>query len=298
MSAAGVPALCETLPQYNLLRSARRRVQAGWLRKCRRERDEGMADGDVAGSVILDVAVARAASAGGLDLATYRSFDADNWILAVELQRRCGAGSTIESSLREPFDESVLVWHVATDLCFRRSGPPAGGDRGREVRARAISDYMAHLLRSRPEMLITGSRRHLLAEAMEDVERIVRAAAERRPGLDGAALLATTVQEAGRSSACPLIHDACRLSDELMGVQPEETRWEVMYRVWVGMLCYSASMCRGYLHAKSLGEGGEFLSVIWLIISLKGGKTLADKLQMPETEEGNWDWNDVHLDVV
>ena len=72
MSAAGVPALCETLPQYNLLRSARRRVQAGWLRKCRRERDEGMADGDVAGSVILDVAVARAASAGGLDLATYR----------------------------------------------------------------------------------------------------------------------------------------------------------------------------------------------------------------------------------
>ena len=120
----------------------------------------------------------------------------------MELQRRCGAGSTIESSLREPFDESVLVWHVATDLCFRRSGPPAGGDRGREVRARAISDYMAHLLRSRPEMLITGSRRHLLAEAMEDVERIVRAAAERRPGLDGAALLATTVQEAGRSSAC------------------------------------------------------------------------------------------------
>jgi len=142
MSAAGVPALCETLPQYNLLRSARRRVQAGWLRKCRRERDEGMADGDVAGSVILDVAVARAASAGGLDLATYRSFDADNWILAVELQRRCGAGSTIESSLREPFDESVVVWHVATDLCFRRSGGPppaaAAGERGREVRARDL----------------------------------------------------------------------------------------------------------------------------------------------------------------
>ena len=83
-----------------------------------------------------------------------------------------------------------------------------------------------------------------------------------------------------------------------MGIDNDETRGRLMYRVWVGMLCYSASMCRGYLHAKSLGEGGEFLSVIWLIISLKGGKTLADKLQMPETEEGNWDWNDVHLDVV
>ncbi|XP_039845124.1 uncharacterized protein LOC120704707 [Panicum virgatum] len=251
MSAAGVPALCETLPQYNLLRSARRRVQAGWLRKCRRGRGEGMVmvDGDVAGSVILDVAVARAAaaSAGGLDLATYRCFGANNWILAVELQRRCGAGGTIESSLREPFDESVVVWHVATDLCFR---PPGN----------------------------VGVRRHLLTEAMEDVELLVR-----RPGLDGAALLATTVQEAGRSSACPLIHDACRLSDELMGVQPEETRWEVMYRVWVGMLCYSAAMCRGCLHAKSLDQGGEFLTLVWLVLSLKGTtKSLADKLQMPE----------------
>ena len=37
MSAAGVPALCETLPQYNLLGSARRRTRhpaAGRLLKC------------------------------------------------------------------------------------------------------------------------------------------------------------------------------------------------------------------------------------------------------------------------
>jgi hypothetical protein len=40
-------------------------------------------------------------------------------------------------------------------------------------------------------------------------------------------------------------------------------------------------MCRGYLHAKSLGEGGEFLSFVWLVLSLKGAKSLADKLQMP-----------------
>uniref|UniRef100_A0A0A9EWR4 Uncharacterized protein n=1 Tax=Arundo donax TaxID=35708 RepID=A0A0A9EWR4_ARUDO len=46
-------------------------------------------------------------------------------------------------------------------------------------------------------------------------------------------------------------------------------------------------MCRGYLHAKSLGEGGEFLSFVWIVISLKGAKTLADKLQMPEPEVGD-----------
>jgi hypothetical protein len=33
-----------------------------------------------------------------------------------------------------------------------------------------------------------------------------------------------------------------------------------------GMLCFSASRCRGYLHAKSLGTGGEYLSYVWLLL--------------------------------
>jgi hypothetical protein len=80
------------------------------------------------------------------------------------------------------------------------------------------------------------------------------------------------------------IKEACKLAKELLEMD-EATRWKLMYRVWLGMLCYSASMCRGYLHAKSLGEGGEFLSFVWLMLALKGAKSLADKLQMlpPET---------------
>jgi hypothetical protein len=141
---------------------------------------------------------------------------------------------------------------------------------------------MAHVLNFRPDMLMYCSRRHLLTEALEDLESILL-----RPDLDDTALL-EAIQKAGESEQhkYPLIHDACKLSDELMEVRPEETRWELMYRAWLGMLCYSASMCRGYLHAKSLGEGGEFLSFVWLVLSLKGApaKTLADKLQMPEPD--------------
>ena len=44
------------------------------------------------------------------------------------------------------------------------------------------------------------------------------------------------------------------------------------------------ALCRSDLHAKSLGEGGEFLSNVWLLISLIGGRTLADKLQMPDDD--------------
>ena len=49
------------------------------------------------------------------------------------------------------------------------------------------------------------------------------------------------------------------------------------------------ALCRSDLHAKSLGEGGEFLSYVWFIISLMGVKTLSDKLQMPDKEEGDDD---------
>jgi hypothetical protein len=54
-------------------------------------------------------------------------------------------------------------------------------------------------------------------------------------------------------------------------------RWELILSVWLEMLCYSANRCRGYLHAKSLGQGGEYLSNVWLILSFMGMQTWAER---------------------
>jgi hypothetical protein len=64
------------------------------------------------------------------------------------------------------------------------------------------------------------------------------------------------------------------------------------------MLCYSASRCRGYLHAKSLGEGGEFLTTICLLLAVMGMETLADRHQRSEPleeeeEEGEGEEQDI-----
>jgi hypothetical protein len=164
MSAAGMPAICETLSQYNVISSARRRTApvTGWLLRCAASlgleeeclvtcrRDESLY-GRVAGFVMADLVGATSGRAKGLDLGSYRAYTAANWALSKELQKRCGP--MIRRSLRESFDESVLLWHVATDLCFRRRPPPAAGDAGRrEECTRAVSDYMAHFLNSRPEI--------------------------------------------------------------------------------------------------------------------------------------------------
>ena len=158
---------------------------------------------------------------------------------------------------------------------------------------------MVHLLNFNPEMLLTGSRKHLITEAMKEIDSsfVVNGDNSMLRLIDGEQLVDRLAEAAnptrppdGSDSAHKKttlhIQDACRLANELLAIDDDEKRWNLLYQVWLGMLCYSASMCRGYLHAKSLGEGGEFLSYAWLILSLKGAITLADKLQMPaETTE-------------
>ncbi|RCV37396.1 hypothetical protein SETIT_8G059200v2 [Setaria italica] len=93
----------------------------------------------------------------------------------------------------------------------------------------------------------------------------------------------------------PLFHDACKLAEELMAMGQEEEgqekRSKLMFGVWTGMLCYSASMCRGYLHAKSLGEGGEFFSYIWIVISLKGGQDIGRQASDVRGSDDVWSPN-------
>ncbi|CAL4903631.1 unnamed protein product [Urochloa decumbens] len=318
-SKARVPALCENLPGYNLVDSVLRTMRPrtgpllklvkrmGYKEGYFRQPKESLY-GSVSDFITAElVSVARRVE--NADFSTFRSFSRGYWNLRPVLRDVCRTRTEIQRSLRRsPFDASVLLWHIATDLCFRCKPPenfsqrPLQGEVVRDVCTEAISNYMAYLLNFQPEMLMTGTRQHLFTEATKHMERILAKVDEggtfkhklqdnkqQEQKLDDAKLgkitdeAAKLVNDPNSRYRYTVVHDACKLAEELMGID-EETRWHLMYRVWVGMLCYSASMCRGYLHAKSLGEGGEFLSYVWLIISLTGSKTLADKLQMPEPE--------------
>lgn len=75
-----------------------------------------------------------------------------------------------------------------------------------------------------------------------------------------------------------IIHDAWTIAKVLCGL-PEEKMWTVIEGVWVEMMCFSAARCRGYLHAKGLATGVEYLTYVWLLQYYMGMETLADKLQ-------------------
>ncbi|GJN04575.1 hypothetical protein PR202_ga22137 [Eleusine coracana subsp. coracana] len=216
------------------------------------------------------------------------------------LNRDCST-AVLELSVQRPFNESVLLWHLATDFCFHHG---AGTSPTNEIarRSREISNYMAYLLFVNPEMLVTGARRSLFRNSYKDLKKIVvvvtiQSSDGAEPTQSGTAmgeenLAKMILQKVEREKGSGLVDDAWELAQELMKLDKEENEdgtkkqmWTVIQGVWVEMLCFSASRCRGYLDAKSLGKGGEYLSYVWLLLSYMGMETLAGRMQRTDLHE-------------
>ena len=136
---------------------------------------------------------------------------------------------------------------------------------------------MMHLLFANPDMLMPGSRTNLFTAAYKEIEDLLHG--EDLPLGDEKELAQKITDKVASSSREGFIHDAWVLSQELMRLGDEQRMWEVIEAVWVEMICFSAGRCRGFLHAKSLGSGGEYLSFIWLLMSHAGLETFAERQQ-------------------
>ncbi|KAF8665244.1 hypothetical protein HU200_054140 [Digitaria exilis] len=268
-----------------------------------------------------------------------------------QLEEKSPKMEAIRSSLRMPFDESVLLWHLATEFCyFEHVG--TGSDATRH--SRVISNYMAYLLLVNPEMLMPGARRSLFTAAYSELEpsgyvvelEPVETMLESPPKTKDEMARKIIQNVKSTIGSDDHVHRAWELAHELMELarevaeekekdlrkekaagqenkQGEETEkgeegeeeedeeikkekpymkvkvkeeqlmikakkagddkmWAVIQGVWVEMLCFSAGRCRGYLHAKSLGQGGEYLSYVWLLLNYMGMETMPEKMQRPE----------------
>ncbi|CAN6270554.1 unnamed protein product [Urochloa humidicola] len=186
-----------------------------------------------------------------------------------------------------PFDESVILWHVATEICFHhRSGGGGGGDiTAAQQLSLEISGYMMGLLSTQPQMLMLGSRKELFTVVVDDIEFMVRHGEITGSDAQGQGELARGIlRTAGHpwvyeSCVGYLIPIACEMAEALMGLLEEKAMWDMVQGVWVEMLCYSASRCHGYMHARSIGEGGETLTRVWLLLCYLGMETMTDRLQ-------------------
>ncbi|KAH6782869.1 hypothetical protein C2S52_000119 [Perilla frutescens var. hirtella] len=186
---------------------------------------------------------------------------------------------SISASLSDEaeYDESLLLWHIATELCYFTA--PMGYDENREF-CKVLSDYMLYLLVMRPTLMSTvaGIAQIRFQDTCKEANKFFkRWQSEIKTGddnrdqrreacvklLDVKTVVKPNEVKGDRSKS--LLFDACILANDLKKLS-EDKRWEMMSRVWVELLSYGASRCRASDHARQLSRGGEFITFVWLLM--------------------------------
>lgn len=207
-----------------------------------------------------------------VDAESYRKFSNHRGQWALQCK---GYYKELGWSVEVEFDESILLWHIATDLCFH-SGD--GDDNDAKMIphyvdiSRAISNYMLFLLVARPFMLTAGIGQIRFGDTCAEAKNFFKRAEMARPSASAAARMVLDVNaeiaprdvKGDRSKS--VLFDACRLAKSLLELQPHK-RWRVIRVVWVEMLCYAANKCQSNFHAKQLSTGGELLTVVWFLMA-------------------------------
>ncbi|KAL6179647.1 hypothetical protein ACLB2K_046319 [Fragaria x ananassa] len=178
------------------------------------------------------------------------------------------------------FDQSILLWHIATDLCYDHE-PADEGNEDRKV-SKHIADYMMYLLVMCPFMLPKGIGTMRFADTCEEAKEFF--AGRNITSLDPKSkvckmLLAINTEikpaqvKGDRSKS--VLFDACILASSL--INQKEKKWVILRQVWIEMLAYAAGRCAGNYHAQQLRRGGELLTHVWLLMAHLG---LTDQLQI------------------
>ncbi|XP_042513965.1 uncharacterized protein LOC122088710 [Macadamia integrifolia] len=180
------------------------------------------------------------------------------------------------------FDQSILIWHIATDLCYDQSRSDSTYNKEREI-SKLLSDYMLYLLIVCPFMLPEGigeiryldteaEAMNFFSEKKEDLKR-------KRPSqvlLEVKTDIAPIEVKGPKSKS--VLFDACRLANQLQKGEKIKDKWKIISCVWVEMLSYAAVQCKGPNHAQQLGQGGELLTHVWLLMAHLG---ITEQFQMP-----------------
>ncbi|KAL6589426.1 hypothetical protein ACP70R_050365 [Stipagrostis hirtigluma subsp. patula] len=210
-----------------------------------------------------------------IDAESYRKFSNHRGQWALQCK---GYYRELGWSVEVEFDESILLWHLATDLCFHSDtddDKPETKIAQNVEMSRAISNYMLFLLVARPFMLTAGIGQIRFGDTCVEAKNFFGREMAQPPDESAAAKMVLDVNaeiaprdvKGDRSKS--VLFDACRLARALLELQPRK-RWRVIRVVWVEMLCYAANKCRSNFHAKQLSGGGELLTVVWFLMAHLG----------------------------
>lgn len=178
------------------------------------------------------------------------------------------------------FDQSILIWHIATTLCYDLA---VDDERGvNRIESNHMSKYLLNLLVSNPEMMPKGIGMMRYRDTCADAKRFFN----RKGPFTSKAEAYNILLQVNCNEVLPIVvtgdrsktvlFDGCRLALVLREMKVE-LMWKVISQVWIEMLGYAAANCGGYHHSQQLGRGGQLLTHVWLLMAHLG---LTDHFQV------------------
>jgi len=197
-------------------------------------------------------------------------------------------------SIDMDLDKSILMWHIVTDLAIRR--PMGDGNISRRLvkATKVLSDYMMFLLVFKPDMLPGHTRRKVYLHACKELDYCWINCSEAlsphdevvsQPRADMLAdwLLGDLYHsltkdpkhhpsriEGGREEKlehAQVVYNAIWIYDSLRTDHHDKVTWmKMIFQVWVEMMIYVAEHCNRDSHARQLSHGGEFITIVWLVL--------------------------------
>ncbi|XP_059462104.1 uncharacterized protein LOC132191109 [Corylus avellana] len=176
------------------------------------------------------------------------------------------------------FDQSILIWHIATDLCYHLDGAE---NLAAKDSSKNLSDYMLYLLVIRPFMLPIGIGMMRFRDTCEEAKEFSKEndlSSKNKDELPTMLLEVCTEVEPTKvkgDRSKSVLFDGCMLANQLQKMVEKEKwnkekKWEFVCNVCIEILGYAASHCRGYHHAQQLSKGGELLTHVWLLMAHLG----------------------------
>ncbi|XP_056687587.1 uncharacterized protein [Spinacia oleracea] len=173
----------------------------------------------------------------------------------------------------DSYKTSVLVWHIATELLYIPSNRQRGYEHCRY--SKTLSDYMAYLLFMKPHFAPKSWRNPLKQSEAEAARRIIQQiAVEHQTGSFEERLrrccqkilnldLSHEANDDYVQSLSDAISKANKLHDDYR--YNREALWRMMSHEWVKILVYGASKYDKLEHVRGLCQGGELISIVWLL---------------------------------
>ncbi|KAM3752724.1 hypothetical protein ACB098_03G041200 [Castanea mollissima] len=144
------------------------------------------------------------------------------------------------------YDESLLFWHIATELCYQKDKDLPNSKDDKEL-SKLLSYYTLYFISAtRFNDTLAKTHRFLHQNEIKSPEQACKKILEVDTG--------------------SVLFDACMLAKELDKLKTE-LKWKATSKVWVELLSYAASRRIANSHIQQLSKGGELLTFVWLLMA-------------------------------